>query len=336
MLLTVLRILFVVAVAGAAAAFVNARFDDPPSVVTRYPGIAWVLLVAGMCLVIVGDLLIRRKRIENIAAVYFGVLVGSLLSYLLMQALTPFVANSGWEDVLEILVTLSLCYVSVSFLLQTKGEFRFVIPYVEFSRELRGGRPLVLDSTALIDGRIAGLADAGMADTLLVVPDFVIDAVQTTADSTDKHRRERGRRGLDVLHKLRSGADTHVRIEETGEDVAGSEAEHRLLALVGEFGGRLLTTDQNLARAATARGLECVNLNAVAKALRPRFIPGDKIRLQIQKPGDNPGQGVGYLDDGTMVVCEEAVDRQHEDVEVEVTSLLQSGNGRMIFAKLAA
>ena len=337
-MLTVLRVLYVVAAAGAAAVFVSGGFDRPlPAFVLRHPFLTWVLATAGMSLAVVGDLAVRRKRIENIAAVYFGVLIGALLAYLLMQALRPAVANTGTEGAVETGATLAMCYVSVSFLLQTKGEFRFLIPYVEFSRELRGGRPLVLDATALTDGRIAGLAEAGMADTLLIVPDFVRDAVQATADSSDRNRRERGRRGQDVLARLRNaGGGHHLRVEETGDSPAGPEAEQRLLQLTEEHGGRLVTTDQDLVRAAAARGVECVNINAVAKALRPRYLPGDRIELLIQKPGDNAGQGVGYLDDGTMVVCEQAVGRVSEEVTAEVTSLLQSGNGRMIFAKLAA
>ena len=336
-MLTVLRVLYVVAAAGAAAVFVSGGFDAKlPSFVLKNPFLTWLLATAGLSLAVVGDFAVKRKRIENIAAVYFGVLVGALLAYLLMQALAPAVVNTGLEGAVETGVTLAMCYISVSFLLQTKGEFRFLIPYVEFSRDLKGGRPLVLDATALTDGRIAGLAEAGMADTLLIVPDFVVDAVQATADSADKNRREKGRRGLDVLQRLRTADGGHLRIEETGERPTGSEIEQRILQIVDEHGGRLLTTDGDLARAAGARGVECVNLNAVAKALRPRYLPGDRIELRIQKPGDNPGQGVGYLDDGTMVVCEHAVDQVSEDVTAEVTSLLQSGNGRMIFAKLAA
>ena len=337
-MLTVLRVLYVVAAAGAAAVFVSGGFAGRlPGFVAGHPFLTWVLLTLVMSLAVVGDLLVRRKRIENIAAVYFGVLVGALLAFLLMQALRPAVLGTGTEGVVEACVTLLLCYISVSFLLQTKGEFRFLIPYVEFSRELKGGRPLILDASALTDGRIAGLAEAGMADTLLIVPDFVRDDVQATADSSDRNTRDRGRRGQDVLTRLRGAAGGHLRVEETGEAPASpADAEQRLLRIVEDHGGRLLTTDGDLARAAGARGVECVNLNAVAKALRPRYLPGDTFTLKIQKPGDNPGQGVGYLDDGTMVVCEQAVSRLSEDVEAEVTSLLQSGNGRMIFAKLAA
>ena len=335
MLLTALRIVYIVAAAGAAAVFVNAR-EELPAVVHDHPGLAWVLITAGMSLFVVADLLVRRKRIEDISAVYFGVLIGALLSYLLSLALAPFTADTPWSELVDMALTLGLVYMSVSFLLQTKGEFRFLIPFVEFSRDLKGGRPLVLDDSALIDGRITGLVEAGMADTLLVVPDFVINAVQTVADHPDKARRARGRRGLDVLQKLRNLAPNHVRIELTGDDLTGREAEHRLLALADELGGRVVTNDQNLARAAAARGLESVNLNVVASALKARHLPGDRFALTIQKRGEAPGQGVGYLDDGTMVVCEEAAPAQGREVEVEVTSVLQNNNGRMIFSKLAA
>ena len=333
MLLTALRCLYILAACGAAAVFVGSWTVDRPGIVNDHPFLAWVFISLGMASVVLADLLIRRKRIEDISAVYFGVLVGSLLSYLLLLALAPFFDGSRWEPLAEIVVTLGLVYVSVSFLLQTKGEFRFVIPYVEFSRDLKGGRPLVLDDSALIDGRITGLVEAGMADTLLVVPDFVINAVQSVADSPDKTRRARGKRGLDVLQALRNIAGDHLRVEETGEDLTGEAAEHRLLQLTLDVGGRVLTIDQNLARAAAARGLESVNLNVVSSALKPKHVPGDRFEVRIIKKGEAPRQGVGYLDDGTMVVCEDAADHVGEEIEVLVTSLLQNNSGRMVFAK---
>jgi len=336
MLLTALRILYILAVGGATAVFFNALPTAQAGVVSEHPFLVWITVTTLAGSLVLVDLLIRRKRIEDISAVYFGVLIGSLLSYLLLQALAPFAPDENWRALTEIVVPLALVYFSVSFLLQTKGEFRFIIPYVEFSRELKGGRPLVLDDSALIDGRIAGLAEAGLADTLLVVPDFVINAVQNVADSTDKTRRARGRRGLDMLQKLRDLPGNHVRVETTGEELSGQAAEHRLLTLADEFGGRLVTNDQNLARAAAARGISSVNLNVVANALKPRHLPGDRFNLTIQKRGEAPGQGVGYLDDGTMVVCEDAAPKQGHEVQVEVTSVLQNNSGRMVFSKLAA
>ena len=336
MVLTALRLLYILAASGATAVYVNSLSVAAPEARTDFPFTIWLAVTALAASVVLIDLLVRRKRIQDISAVYFGVLIGSLLSYLLLQALAPFVTGGRWEGIVEIVVPLALVYVSVSFLLQTKGEFRFIIPYVEFSRELKGGRPLVLDDSALIDGRIAGLAEAGLADTMLVVPDFVINAVQTVADSPEKTRRARGRRGLDMLQKLRDLPGGHVRVEATGEELTGQEAEHRLLAIAEEIGGRLVTNDQNLTRAASARGVGSVNLNVVANALKPRHLPGDRFSLKIQKRGEAPGQGVGYLDDGTMVVCEEAAPKQGHEVEVEVTSVLQNNSGRMIFSRLLA
>ena len=336
--LTALRVAYVLAASGAAAVFVSGGMGGslPPAVEAR-PVLAWLLILLALCAVVAGDLLVRRKRIEDISAVYFGVLVGALLGYLMLQAVTPFVRGTGWGAGLEVLIPLAMVYVSVSFLLQTKGAYRFVIPFVEFSRELKGGRPLILDDTALTDGRIAGLVEAGMADTLLIVPDFVIAGVQAVSESADKNRRARGKRGLEVLGKLRAVAASHFRVEETGLDASGGpEAENRLVQIAADSGGRLMTSDPNLTRAAAAREIEVVNINHVAQALKPRFLPGDALDVLIQKRGDNPGQGVGYLDDGTMVVCEAASDMQGEEVGVVVTSVLQSSGGRMIFTKLAA
>ena len=219
-------------------------------------------------------------------------------------------------------------------MLQTKDDFRFVIPYVEFSRELKGGRPLVLDSSALIDGRIADVAETQIISSQLIVPSFILKEVQDIADSNDKNRRVRGRRGLDVLDKLQKSAHAEVTVYR-GTNLERMELtnDQRLVELASELGGGIVTNDFNLNKVAALQGVAAINLNDVSNALKPRFVPGDMLKTKITKEGETPGQGVGFLDDGTMVVCEQAAELIGKEIDLTVTSVLQNSAGRMIFGR---
>lgn len=334
MLLAIIRILYAFVCAGAIATFVSPGMANRPVLVQNHPFATFVVLMLATQAVTVVDLLFRRKRIELISAVYFGLLVGVLLSYLLIQALEPLMQNSPYRNAIIMLATLILPYMCISLLLQTKDDFRFLIPYVEFSRDLKGGRPLLLDSSALIDGRIADVVDTRILESQMVVPDFILREVQAIADSNDKKRRTRGRRGLDVLNKLKESPHTEVRIyEDTGRNGQDMTADQRVVTLAKELNASVVTNDFNLNKLAGVEGVPVINLNDVANALKPRFIPGDRLRIKIIKEGESPGQGVGYLDDGTMVVCEQASHLIGKDTDIIVTSVLQSSAGRMIFSK---
>ncbi len=281
------------------------------------------------------DLLFRRKRIEVISAVYFGLLVGVLLSYGFIQALNPVIPEGSlFRPIVSTLLVLMLPYLCISFLLQTKDDFRFIIPFVEFSRELKGGSPLIVDSSALIDGRMVEVVETNIFDAELIIPRFVLHEVQEVADSHDKSRRVRGRRGLEVLTKLQSHPKAQVTVVETNElDYQTGQVDSQLVELAKSRGGRLLTNDYNLNKVATAQGVPVINLNDVSNALKPRHLPGDRLRIKLIKQGESHGQGVGYLDDGTMVVCENTSHMMGQDIDVIITSMLQSSAGRMIFAR---
>ena len=282
------------------------------------------------------DLLIRRKKIEVVSAVYIGLLIGVLLSYLLNLALKPVIQGRLFEDAVYVLTTLMLPYVCISLILQTKDDFRFVIPYVEFSREVVGGKPLIIDSSAMIDGRIADVVETKILDARFIVPDFILKEIQDIADSNDKNRRTRGRRGLDVLSRLQNSSCADVTMLESGSmDSPGKTVDQKLVILAKELGGRVVTNDYNLNKVASVQGVEVINLNNVANSLKPRFLPGDQLRVRVIKEGESPRQGVGYLDDGTMVVCEQASQLIGEEVDLVVSSVLQSSAGRMIFARQA-
>ena len=164
--------------------------------------------------------------------------------------------------------------------------------------------PLVLDSCALIDGRIADLVETHIVDTDLVVPEFVLLEIQDIADSNDKNRRSRGRRGLDVLAKLQESPNVDVRITEHRDQKDSMTVDERLVLVAKEINARIVTNDYNLNKVASVQSIHVINMNDVANALKPRFVPDDHLRIKIVKKGEAADQGVGYLDDGTMVVCE--------------------------------
>ena len=338
MLLAILRVAYVLVCAGAILTYINPEDVDGtlstlPRVVNDHKLAAFFVLLSISQVVTIADLLIRRKRIEVISAVYFGVLIGVLLAYLMVQALTPIV-KPPYDGLAVMMTLLVLPYVCVSLLLQTKDDFRFVIPYVEFARDLKGGRPLVVDSSSLIDGRIADVVETQILESQLIVPDFVLAEVQDVADSNDKNRRIRGRRGLEVLATMQKSTHTDVRVHETNRKEFRSMAvDHKLVELAKQLRGGVITNDFNLNKVASVQGIPVINLNDVANALRPRFIPGERLRLRIIKEGEGVGQGVGYLDDGTMVVCEGASAQIGKEIDSVVSSVLQSSAGRMIFAK---
>ena len=348
MLLAFIRALYFFIATGAIATFcfewavTRESTETIPTLVKSNPILAFVVLEAITLSVILVDFLIPRKRVDVMSAIYIGLLTGVLLSYLLMQAIDPLFASEqvfgregeSWKGVATLIATLMLSYTCITFLLQTKDDFRFVIPYVEFSRSLKGGRPIILDTSALIDGRIADLIETSILDSELVVPSFVLQEVQEIADSSERARRLRGRRGLDVLRTLQGDSRIDVRVHEA-EPLGGRQRsiDQRTVELAQQLSARVLTNDYSLNKLLGVQGLQAINLNDVANSLKPRFLPGELVQVKIVKEGESAGQGVGYLEDGTMIVCESAAKQVGDEVEVEVTSVLQNSAGRMIFGR---
>jgi uncharacterized protein YacL len=297
---------------------------------------AFAAILLGGILVVSIDIALRNKQITTISAVYFGLLLGFLLGNLFTAALTPFVEEGAVLQFCRLLLTVVCCYVSVSVLLQTKDEFRFIIPYVEFQKQLKGGKPLVLDTSVIIDGRIADICDTGIIDTKLVVPRFVLQELQSVADSSDKIKRNRGRRGLDMLKRMQTNPRVELQMHEANvaelRDV--HKVDERLVVLAKVLGARVVTNDFNLNKIAQLQGVEVINLNELANALKLVALPGEHLTVKIVKQGDQIGQGVGYLDDGTMVVVEQGRSAIGHEVAITVTSVLQTPAGRMIFGRM--
>jgi uncharacterized protein YacL len=193
----------------------------------------------------------------------------------------------------------------------------------------------ILDTSVLIDGRIAGIAEAGFVEGTLVVPQFVLRELQQVADSGDSGKRARGRRGLDILQRLQKMPGFTVKI--VVDDFPGvQEVDLKLIELAKRDKCKLMTNDFNLNKVAQVRGVEVLNVNDLANAVRPVVLPGEVMRLHILKEGKEPSQGVAYLDDGTMVVVENARRHISKTVDVTVTSVLQTAAGKMIFGAARA
>ncbi|HEX2028369.1 MAG TPA: TRAM domain-containing protein [Nitriliruptorales bacterium] len=202
---------------------------------------------------------------------------------------------------------------------------------LEITSPSRGAGTKLVDSSALVDGRVVDVARGGFLEGTLVVPRFVLDELQRLADTEEPRRRNAGRRGLDTLRTLQ--AERLLGVEVTDDDVPEfAEVDAKLAAMARQRRAALITVDANLARVAEVSGVRVLNLHALAEALRPPVVPGERLRLLVSRPGREPGQGVGHLPDGTMVVIERAAEQVGREVTVEVTSLLQTRNGRMVFA----
>jgi uncharacterized protein YacL len=281
----------------------------------------------------------KNKQITTISAMYFGLLLGFILGGLLWMPLEPIISQNLDKEVvqlLRLLLTVVCCYVSVSTLIQTKDEFRFIIPYVEFAKQVKGPHSLVLDTSVIIDGRIADICDTGIIDTKLIVPRFVLQELQGIADSGDKIKRNRGRRGLDILKRMQSNTKVDLQMHEANlpELREVLKVDERLVVLAKALGGRVVTNDFNLNKVAQLQGVEVINLNELSNALKVVALPGELLTIKVVKQGDQMGQGVGYLEDGTMVVVEQGRQAIGQEVNITVTSVLQTPAGRMIFGRI--
>ncbi|OYP34396.1 PIN/TRAM domain-containing protein [Rhodopirellula sp. MGV] len=329
--LIILRCVFLLC-AGGVSWIINTAL---PSDADINPYLVFVGIMGIAVAAIMGDIFISSKRIDSISAVYFGVLIGFLLTYVLWIALAPLFAQSLLlGNAVKLIMGMLLCYICTSVLIQTKDDFRFLIPYVEFVREVKGFKPLILDTSVVIDGRIADLVNTGVFDNQLIMPRFALSELQAIADSSDKLRRVRGRRGLDVLNRMRADDNVDLMIFDRDlPELAGQTVDLKLVLLAKHLEGKVVTGDYNLNKVAKLHNVPVINLNEISNSLRPVYLPDETFIVKIIKPGEGAEQGVGYLDDGTMVVVEGGRNRIGQELDVRVTSTLQTNAGKMIFAK---
>ena len=300
------------------------------------PAIA-TMAFAGIILII--DILTPKKRLSAVFGIYLG-LVAGLFAALAVGLLIDLIADSWglssgdtalqYLTLIKLATGITLCYLAISIVITTKDDLRLVLPYVEFSRQVRGVRPLLVDTSIIIDGRIEQLASSRFIDAPLIVPQFVIDELHILSDSHDKLKRARGKRGLSILANLRAAKDVDVTIETTEPSDGG--VDRALLALADSSGYRVLTTDSNLEKIGLIEGVQVLNLNNLSHAVRTQVVPGAEFEIEIVKHGEADSQGVGYMPDGTMVVIEEAGKYIGSTIRITVNNSLQTSAGRMIFA----
>lgn len=335
--LVALRLVFVTAACGLSLAVIQL-----PGMRPETSWVSWVVVVVGTlvvaCAIVAIDLYVPNKRLDTISSVYFGVIVAMFLTNVLNAAFRPMLdawkINAVFSQVASLGIALTLCYVCVSLLMQTRDDFRFIIPYVEFAKEIKGHKPYVLDTSVVIDGRIADVVETKVFDSQLIMPRFVLGELQGIADSSDKLRRSRGRRGLDILNRLRNNPGVELEMFDRNlPEFEGQPVDMKLVLLAKHLDGRIVTNDYNLNKVARLHGVEVVNLNDLSNALKPVFLPGESLEVYVVRAGEEPGQGVGYLDDGTMIVIENGRDQIHKTIKITVTSVLQTSAGRMIFGK---
>ena len=340
MILYVIRFAFLLVVLGVTVTLAESL--DVASRGTAY-AISYVLVPILMALLLVlGDILWRRKRLQELSGLFFGLLAGLVIAFVLVQVVDlvtqafPRLVDREALPLVKLLCGTAAVFLCVTLVLQTRDVFRFLIPYVEFAKKTKGNRSLLLDTSVIIDGRIADIVDTRVLENELIVPRFVLQELQSIADSNDKLKRNRGRRGLDILRRLQKSPGANIRILDSYVDEveAGREVDAKLVALGASMDARIVTTDYNLNKVAELRGVSVVNVNDLANALKPVVLPGESLTVKIVRAGEEPGQGIGYLDDGTMVVVEQTRDKVGHVVPLVVTSALQTSAGKMIFGRL--
>jgi uncharacterized protein YacL len=278
---------------------------------------------------------VQQLSTAEFVTAIIGLFIGLLLGLLLGLPLSNIPGPVGTLAPLGISVFLGLAMVGL-----TVAKRHDLITAAESLGVLRRGAPedgasgvprILVDTSAIIDGRIADIAESGFLFGILEVPRFVLDEVQRLADSSDSMRRTRGRRGLDILAQMRKSGTTPVQVID--EDVPGTpEVDSKLVALARRDGRAVLTNDLNLNRIADLQGVRVLNVNSLANAVKPALLPGEDLRVRVIQPGKDAGQGVGYLDDGTMVVVEGGAKSIDNELDVTVTRVLQTVAGRMVFA----
>ncbi len=328
MVLWVFRALFVLA-SSATAYSIGYDLGRP-----------FVFLVGGIFLsfaVIAAEWFVSRGPIALISSIVFGALLGMLFATLTVSVIGLAVEKQTMDvirdDVTGALIV-AFSYLGIAFIYQSRDKFNLIVPYVEFRRQEKGQRPVVIDTSVIIDGRIADILETDIMDGPLLIPEAVLHELHQLADSGDKLKRERGRLGLEVLNQIRDGLDVDVRIQETTADQSRT-VDEELVRLAKMVNGRLMTTDFNLNRRASVEGISVVNLHALANALKPIALPDEQLRIKLLKRGEQPGQAIGYLPDGTMVIVEAAAHLVGQEVDVIVRNTFTKDTGRIIFARAA-
>ena len=327
MTVNLLRVLFVTFCAAIGAA-VSAEVLR-----NLWPGLI-LGIVLGLAVVLI-DRLLKGFSLRAFSSATFGLLLGLLFANLLMASDVLRYQSETVQWTARLMVYCTFGYLGMMLAMRSKrDEFSLIIPYVRFTRETTQHEPIVLDSNVIIDGRIADLCATGFLSRSLIIPRFILGELQTLADSHDSIKRERGRRGLDILNELQRSRELELTIHESANDDATSGVDARLVRTAKVLHARLLTNDKALCQVARLQQVPALNLSDLTRALKPTVTAGDQLELNLVKEGREQHQAVGYLADGTMIVVNHARPQLGKIATVVVSSALQTAAGRLIFAEL--
>jgi uncharacterized protein YacL len=333
MTLWVIRILFLClsTMAGYAVSQVHPQYAGLP-----LAGILGTIIGFGFgWLMIAIDEMLKGFSLRAFSATTFGLLLGMVVALLIDNSgLFENVQEKPTRWLVRLALFLAFSYIGMILAMRSnKEDFSLIIPYVRFAPQNKPDNLLLLDTSVIIDGRIADLIDANFLEGLIVVPRFVLRELQQVADSNDPVKRARGRRGLEILNRIQQNPRNEVKIHD-GDFPDETEVDAKLVRLARNLKAKLFTNDHNLGKIAELQSVNYVNLHELAKSMRLVLLPGEMLNLRIVREGRDKGQGVGYLPDGTMVVVNNAQSAIGQQVNAQVQSTLQTGAGVIVFADL--
>lgn len=285
-------------------------------------------------LLIAVDEMMKGFSLRAFSALTFGLMLGQIVAWLVDHSGLFVWADPQSQWMIRLGLFLSFGYLGMVLAMRSnKDDFSLIIPYVRFKATRHPENFIVLDTSVIIDGRIADLIEGRFIEGIVVVPKFVLHELQLIADSADATRRARGRRGLEMLNRLQQNPRCEVRIHQL-DFPDESAVDSKLVRLAHTLEAKLYTNDYNLVKVAELQSVPCINLTEMAAALKPAVIAGDRFQLRLVREGKDRGQAVGYLPDGTMVVVNQGQPMIGQQAEVQVQSLVQTGAGVIIFAEM--
>lgn len=331
-MINVFRILFIV----ATLIFSTLYYVDVSIKAVLISGV--ISIVVSLIIIIVVEYISHTFSSRMLLSAIFGLIIGLILSHLIVVAISfiPFQIPLDKVKIVKGIVYHVLGFSVMMFFIINSEDIAFLNRFVSSKIEENKGAAVsykILDTSVIIDGRISDICDTGFIEGILVIPNFVLTELQMIADSADSIKRNRGRRGLDILNKMQKDQSIMVKISDMDfADVP--EVDSKLVKLAKIMKAKVITNDFNLNKIAEFHGVPVLNINQLSNALKPIVLPGEEMNVSLIKEGKDPNQAIGYLDDGTMVVVENGRRKLNYDVDVVVTSVLQTTAGRMIFARL--
>lgn len=271
---------------------------------------------------------------RGLSAMVFGLLLGVFMAKLISDILILIPLGTFFHSISRVILTIVFSYLGAVVALRGKDEFNIVIPYVRFKRQDAGGETILVDTSAIIDGRIIDIYKSHFITGRLVIPRCVLDELQKISDSTDSMKRQRGRRGMELLRTMQNDPTIGIHIHED-ELVEEKEVDAKLMKIAKLLDAKICTTDFNMSRIAVLQKIQVLNINELANAVKSAVFTGDSLKVKLIKEGKEPDQALAYLEDGTMIVVSGARELIGKEATVRVTSVLQTQAGKMIFAKLA-